>query len=103
MCVLAEAPSQPDIALVEVTSTAVTVTIMPSANNGDTSVTYTVFCHSPGFAEPDRKVQVVHVSQDITLSPLQPARRYAIFARAANSAGYRDSAVINVVPKPAGR
>ena len=81
-------------------STAITVTITPSADDGGAPVTYTVFYRRA--PEPYRKVTVTDVSQNQTLSSLKPYSQYHVFVKATNIKGYTDSQVIIVRTKEAG-
>ena len=94
-------PSRPSADSVSTNSTAITVTITPSADNGGSPVTYTLFYR--GDAEAYRAVAVTDVSQNQTLSPLKPYTQYFVFVKATNSEGFADSQLILTHTKEAGK
>ena len=91
-------PSSPSITFVNRNSTAVTVTVGPSASNGGAPANYSIFYRIKGPLPWERLKLGTEISrQDITISPLTSDRRYEIYIRSENFAGYTDSITIEAI------
>ena len=89
-------PSPPSLTIVNRNSTAVTVTVSPSASNGGALANYSLLYRIKGRLPWERlDLGAEILSQDITISPLIPDRRYEIYVRSENSAGFTDSMTLD--------
>ena len=99
------APSKPSLATIAKNSTAITMRITPSADDGGDPVTYTLYYRLVNGPQQNTPVQVGDVAQNQTLSPLQSEKKYYLFVKvcATNcSTLQKDSAIITVVTTTAG-